>query len=47
LPAHLRNIAYRVARVIHWDGKNPEIPADAEANALVTRAYRATWKLHL
>ncbi len=45
LPGHLLNIAYRTGRTIRWDGENEKVIDDAEANALVTRSYRAPWSL--
>jgi predicted dehydrogenase len=38
---HLGNIAYRVGRTVKFDPKNETFPGDAEANALLTREYRA------
>ena len=38
---HLGNIAYRVGRTLRFDGKTETFPGEAEANALLTRAYRA------
>ncbi len=38
---HLANISYRVGRTIHWDEKTMTCVGDPEANALLTRAYRA------
>ncbi len=38
---HLANISYRVGRTLHWDAKTLTCVGDAEANALLTRAYRA------
>ena len=45
IPGHLMNIAWRVGRQIRWDGEKEQIPGDPEANALLTRPYRAPWKL--
>jgi predicted dehydrogenase len=38
---HLANISYRVGRRLAWDGEAWSFGGDAEANALLTRAYRA------
>ena len=38
---HLANISYRVGRTIHWDAKTMTCVGDAEANKMLTRAYRA------
>ncbi|MEM9186813.1 MAG: Gfo/Idh/MocA family oxidoreductase [Planctomycetota bacterium] len=38
--AHLGNIAYRLGRRLAFDPQTETFPADAEANALLTRAYR-------
>jgi predicted dehydrogenase len=38
---HLANISYRVGRRLAWDAKAWSFGGDAEANALLTRAYRA------
>ncbi len=38
---HLANISYRVGRTLHWDAKTMTCAGDPEANALLTRAYRA------
>ena len=38
---HLANISYRVGRTLHWDAKTMTCVGDPEANALLTRAYRA------
>ena len=42
---HLGNIAARLRRYVAWDAKAERIPGDAEAQALVGRAYRAPWAL--
>jgi predicted dehydrogenase len=39
--AHLANIAYRVGRKLRFDGKTEKFVSDAEADKLLTRAYRA------
>jgi predicted dehydrogenase len=38
--AHLGNIATRVGRTIHFEPRSEQIPADSEANQLVSRVYR-------
>jgi predicted dehydrogenase len=38
---HLANISYRVGRTLHWDAKTMTCIGDAEANKMLTRAYRA------
>lgn len=42
---HLGNIAGRLNRKFHWDSMKEQIPNDPEANAMLTRPYRAPWKL--
>jgi predicted dehydrogenase len=37
---HLGNIAYRLSRTVKFDATTETIPGDAEANKLLTRAYR-------
>jgi predicted dehydrogenase len=44
-PGHLLNISWRVGRKIRWDAQREQILDDPEANALVSRAYRAPWSL--
>ncbi|MFO0928329.1 MAG: Gfo/Idh/MocA family oxidoreductase [Gemmataceae bacterium] len=46
-PGHLLNIAWRLGRKIRWDGEKERVLGDDEANALVTRTYRAPWKLEV
>ena len=43
--SHLGNIAYRIGRKIFWDAEKEEIIGDAQANRLVSREYRAPYKL--
>lgn len=45
IPGHLMNIAWRVGRKIRWDAETEQVLDDPEANALVTKEYRAPWKL--
>jgi predicted dehydrogenase len=42
---HLANISYKVGRRINWDAENEQVIGDAEANRLVTKEYRAPWKI--
>ena len=44
---HLMNISWQVGRSIRWDGQKDQVIDDSEANALVTRPYRAPWKLEV
>jgi len=40
---HLGNIAYRLGRTLTFDPATLSFPGDAEANALLTREYRAPY----
>ena len=42
---HLGNIALRTGRKLTWDPAKEQIVGDSEANAMLTRPYRAPWKL--
>lgn len=42
---HLGNIALRTGRTIRWDAATEQIVGDADANAMLTRPYRAPWTL--
>jgi predicted dehydrogenase len=42
---HLGNISQRVGRKLKWDAATERFADDAEANALLARAYRAPWTL--
>ena len=42
---HLMNISWQVGRSIRWDGEQEQVLGDPEANALVSKPYRAPWKL--
>lgn len=42
---HLGNISARLGREIAWDPVNQTITGDAEAAAMLTRPYRAPWRL--
>jgi predicted dehydrogenase len=46
-PGHLMNIAWKVGRPIRWDAENERVIDDPEADALVTKKYRAPWKLEV
>ncbi len=46
-PGHLMNIAWRVGRKIHWDAEKEQVIGDDDANALVTKQYRAPWTLEV
>ena len=41
------NIAWRTGRRIRWDNQREQVLDDPEANALVTKPYRAPWKLEI
>ncbi len=43
---HLGNIAYHVRRSLRWDAEQERFLNDNEANAWLTRNYRAPWKLN-
>ena len=45
IACHLGNIAFRTGRRVHWDAAREQIIGDAEAQKLVTKAYRAPWTL--
>ena len=42
---HLANISYRLGRTIHFNPDTQTIVDDAEASALLTRAYREPFKV--
>ncbi len=44
---HLMNISWQVGRSIRWDGEKEQVIGDKQANALVTKPYRAPWKLEV
>ena len=44
---HLANIALRVGRVVTWDTAANTIAGDREAEALLTKTYRAPWDREL
>ena len=45
ISCHLGNIAFRARRRVQWDVEAEKVVGDPEAQALVTKAYRAPWKL--
>ena len=45
--AHLMNISWEVGRSIRWDAARQGVVDDPKADALVTRPYRAPWKLEV
>jgi hypothetical protein len=45
VPGHLGLISMLVGRKIRWDAKRERIVGDEEASKLLTREYRAPWKL--
>jgi hypothetical protein len=45
IPGHLGLIAMLSGRKIKWDAKKERILDDTEAKQLLTRNYRAPWKL--
>ena len=47
IACHLANIAARIGRVVHWDADRNTIAGDADAEALLTRTYRAPWDREL
>jgi hypothetical protein len=42
---HLGNIAYKLGRSLTWDAEKETFPGDDEANAQLTRTYRAGYEL--
>jgi predicted dehydrogenase len=45
IACHLANIAFRLGRRVAWDVGGERVTGDAEAQAMVTRPYRAPWSL--
>ena len=45
IPGHLCQIAMLTGRKIRWDVKTETIVGDPEASKLMTRQYRAPWKM--
>lgn len=46
-PGHLMNISWKVGRKLRWDAEKEEVLDDPGANALVTKPYRAPWRLEV
>jgi predicted dehydrogenase len=44
---HLMNISWETGRSIRWDGEQNRVLDDPKAQTLVTRPYRAPWKLEV
>jgi len=42
---HLANVSYKTGEKLVWDGKNEKITNNSKANELLTRTYRAPWRL--
>ncbi len=42
---HLGNIAFRTGRKIRWDVEREQVIGDPEANQMVSKPYRAPWRL--
>ncbi len=45
IACHLGNIAYRSQRTVRWDVENEKVIGDADAQKLVSKEYRAPWKI--
>jgi predicted dehydrogenase len=45
IACHLGNIAFRSQRRVVWDAAKERVVGDAEAQKLVSKEYRAPWKL--
>ena len=45
IACHLGNIAFRTGKTVRWDVEKERVINDAEAQKLVTKEYRAPWKL--
>ena len=44
-PGHLMNISWHLNRPVKWDAGKEQVINDPEANKLITKQYRAPWKL--
>lgn len=42
---HVGVIAYRLGRKVRWDAQSESFPGDREAQALMTKKYRAPWSV--
>jgi predicted dehydrogenase len=42
---HTGTIAYRLGRKVRWDAKSETFPGDRQAQAMMTKRYRAPWVL--
>ena len=42
---HLGEVAYRTGRVLHFDPESEMVEGDPEANAMLTKEYRAPWTI--
>lgn len=40
---HLANISARLKRPLQWDANTEQVTGDAEANAMLSKSYRAPW----
>ena len=47
IPGHLMNIAWRVGHKIRWNVDTEQILDDRQAEQLLTKEYRAPWKLEV
>jgi hypothetical protein len=45
IACHLGNIAARLRTQVRWDAKNEKILGDPKAAKMVSKEYRAPWKL--
>jgi predicted dehydrogenase len=44
---HIMNVSWEAGRSIRWDGRANRVIGDPSADALVTRPYRAPWKIEV
>jgi predicted dehydrogenase len=45
IPGLLMNISWLTGRRVEWDGQSEQFPGQDDANALITKEYRAPWTL--
>ena len=45
IPLHLGAIAIRTGRKLHWDAQSMSVRNDPEANAMLSKEYRAGWDM--